>query len=241
MNTIVSLPPHLHESLLALIQHGDLPDDLSEKLKDKIKPTFEESTSEISYDLLRQVSQWAQASDTTAKLKESSLDPTNYSMIALLAGTITSPKSKLPYKRPLSQEEIAHIKSKERKAISALINGVLSVVGCGVAAWWAAGSVGMRTDHKALLSVFAAIVVAATEAVLYWIWQWKYSNALKKHERSLGAKRKKTDGLLREHAIPEETVVIAQSGIEPKEDSGLRKRERKAGTETGDSPEGQDS
>lgn len=80
--------------------------------------------------------------------------PSDYSMIALLAGTVTAPSAKLPpYKPPLTPEEQAILKSKERKAISALINGFLSVVGVGVAGWWAGGSIGMRQDHVSSASI----------------------------------------------------------------------------------------
>ncbi len=69
-------------------------------------------------------------------------------MIALLAGTTTAPSAKLPpYRPPLSPEEIAILNSKEKKAISALLNGFLSVIGVGVAAWWAGGSIGMSNDE----------------------------------------------------------------------------------------------
>ena len=72
-------------------------------------------------------------------------------MIALLAGTVTSPAAKLaPYKRSPSPEEKAIIRSKERKAISALINGVLSVIGVGVAAWWASNSSGWKRENVSL-------------------------------------------------------------------------------------------
>ncbi|KIO26529.1 hypothetical protein M407DRAFT_7813 [Tulasnella calospora MUT 4182] len=192
-STTVSVPAHLHAALYELNDITGLPDEIASQLNIAIKPELDDSASELRYDLLRRISQWAQSSEGRDILKERGLSSSDYSMIALLAGTVTSPSAKLPpYKPPLTPEEQAILKSKERKAISALINGFLSVIGVGVAGWWAGGSIGMRQDHKALLSVFGAIAVAITEAVLYCIWQWRYDRALQPtHKRS--AKRKKIE------------------------------------------------
>lgn len=165
--TTVSVPPHLHAALAELNDIPELPDELAGQLKIAIKPELDDSAAELRYDLLRRVSQWAQSGEGGDALKKKGLSelkhfdvrgvgvadsecagPSDYSMIALLAGTVTSPSAKLPpYKPPLTPEEEAILKSKERKAISALVNGFLSVVGVGVAAWWAGGSIGMRPDH----------------------------------------------------------------------------------------------
>ncbi|KAG8946079.1 hypothetical protein FRC04_012057 [Tulasnella sp. 424] len=222
--TTVSVPPHLHATLSELNDIPELPDEIAGQLKIAIKPELDDSAAELRYDLLRRVSQWAQSSEGGDALKKKGLSPSDYSMIALLAGTVTSPSAKLPpYKPPLTPEEEAILKSKERKAISALVNGFLSVVGVGVAAWWAGGSIGMRPDHKALLSVFGALAVAITEATLYWIWQWRYDRALQTTNKRV-AKRKKVEISSEADSKTEDTsATSAATGVEQPDDS-LRRR-----------------
>jgi len=212
MQTTVSVPPHLHASLAALLEDGLLPRPLLDLLEAHIKPSIDDSSTEIPYDTLRQISQWARADDEQVRLKErvflkipkTQKDPADYSMIALLSGTVTAPSAKLPpYKAPPSAEEVAILRSKERKAISAVINGFLSSVAVGVATWWLGGSIHMRLDYKTLLSVFAAFVVAISEAILYWIWQWRYEKAVVSPKRRGLAKAKKTDG-------PNEVTAVAE-------------------------------
>ncbi|KAG9046603.1 hypothetical protein FS837_003978 [Tulasnella sp. UAMH 9824] len=236
--TSISVPAHLHAALYGLTDITELPDEISSQLKNAIKPELDDSAAELRYDLLRRISQWAQSSEGGDILKGKGLSPSDYSMIALLAGTVTSPSAKLPpYKPPLTPEEQAILKSKERKAISALINGFLSVIGVGVAGWWAGGSIGMRQDHKALLAVFGAIVVAITEAVLYWIWQWRYDRALQTtHKRT--AKRKKIEISSETDSKTELTPpTSAATGVEQPEES-LRRRHVQAHEDARDNTEG---
>ncbi|KAG9018897.1 hypothetical protein FRB90_008478 [Tulasnella sp. 427] len=233
-STTVSVPPHLHAALLELKDTPGLSDEIATQLTIAIEPEVENSALELRYDLLRRISQWAQSDEGRGALEKKGLSPSDYSMIALLAGTVTSPSAKLPpYKPPLTPEEEAILKSKERKAISALINGFLSVVGVGVAAWWAGGSIGMRPDHKTLLSVFAAIVVAITEAALYCIWQWRYDRALKTtHKRS--AKRKKIEiSSETDYNLEQTSPGSAATGVEQPEDS-LRRRHVQAHADSRD-------
>jgi TMEM199 family protein len=69
-------------------------------------------------------------------------------MISLLAGTITSPSAKLaPYRRSPSPETKSLMRARERKAIGTLINGVLSVIAAGVAAWWGSGNSGLKDEY----------------------------------------------------------------------------------------------
>jgi hypothetical protein len=77
--------------------------------------------------------------------------------------------------------------SEDRREITALINGLFSVVGVGFAAWWAAGNIHWRNEtvgssdlgvqwqltsciQRVLLALASSIIVAIAEGVLYAIW-----------------------------------------------------------------------
>lgn len=84
-------------------------------------------------------------------------DPSQYSMISLLAGTITSPSAKLPPQTLLDPYLEAKRQSSDRKAITALVNAVFSVVGVGAAAWWAAGNIGWKDEWVRVFSLRLSI------------------------------------------------------------------------------------
>lgn len=68
-------------------------------------------------------------------------------MIALLAGSTTSPERKFAdYVPPKDPEVVQTEKMKERKTITALLNALLSIVGSGLAAWWAADKTGWKNE-----------------------------------------------------------------------------------------------
>jgi len=76
----------------------------------------------------------------------------------------------------------------------------------------------MRPERKALLSVFSAIGVAISEAILYWIWQWRLEKAL--HSKKFkNAKTKKKEDFDSEPQAAEPSV-----GTDLVEDKGIRKR-----------------
>ncbi|KAG8997777.1 hypothetical protein FRB94_007460 [Tulasnella sp. JGI-2019a] len=231
--TTVSVPSHLHDSLATLLAPNLLPESLLLLLQTHVKPSTDASATEIPYDTLRQISQWAQTEPGRVSLKNNTLNPSDYTMIAMLAGTLSSPSAKLaPYKRPLSPEEEAMVKSKERKAISALLNGFLSTIAVGVAMWWLGGSISMRTDHKVLLSVLGAIAVAVTEGILYWIWQWRYHNALHSQKKLAAVKKKKVDGVGSEVAGDVNATVVTTSALDTAAEGSTRKRRGAATSES---------
>ena len=43
------------------------------------------------------------------------------------------------------------------------------------------------------MAVLAAMVVAAAEGILYWIWQWRYDQALKGRQFKAKSLRKKSE------------------------------------------------
>ncbi|KIY52925.1 hypothetical protein FISHEDRAFT_30048, partial [Fistulina hepatica ATCC 64428] len=158
----ISLEYHLVETLRPLV--GIAPDASLEQY-------ISASASTIPYDVLQSVSRWARSSAGISALRSRSLNPQDYSMIALLAGVTTSPERKFPpYTPPAEPEVIAAQRAAERKAIAALINGLLSIGGAAFAAFWASGSTGWPQQWRALFTLLVAILVASAEGGLYFIW-----------------------------------------------------------------------
>ena len=141
----VSFEPHLVEALRPLVSL--LPDDLSSKLMVALAAYDSPSSSRkpdvpslIPYSLLSGISSWARSSMGASKLSSQNppLDPNSYSMVTLLAGTKTSPERKFPdVPRGSHDDELQRARS-DRRAIVGLLNALLSVIGSGVATWWAA-------------------------------------------------------------------------------------------------------
>jgi len=191
----ISLEPHLVDALRPLPQI--VPQDLAEKLRPHVGSA---PTTTIPYSLLLAVSQWSRTTNGIATLKASlpPLDPQTYTMVSLLAGATTSPNGKfgeyIPAKKPW---ELEAERTQERKAITALVNSLLSIGGAAVATWWAAEKAGWRNEYRVLLSLFVAIVVSASESILYIIWQSRLSKRSKqttKHRSMMSGRHKKDDG-----------------------------------------------
>lgn len=168
----VSLEPHLVEALEPLIPV--LPEDLSAKLANALRtaqhapssppPLAEDgtlsasdsglSTGLISYPLLSAVSTWTRSADGRKALATRSnppLEPGAYSMVALLAGTRTSPEKSFPnVPRPLDRTAETKREMNDRRAITAVLNALLSVIGAGVATWWAADRLRWRDEWVSL-------------------------------------------------------------------------------------------
>jgi hypothetical protein len=179
--TTISLPEHLHSALWALLSPSSLlPEDLTSEVLKYVKADQQESATEIPFEVVFNVSRWAQQNESKQVLRERDLNPRDYDRIALLAGTITSPATRLPpdpVKDPYAE---ALQRARERKAISTMINAIFSVFGVGFAAWWSAGNIGWKPESRALLAIFTATVVALTEGVLFFIWQNKQEGSKKK-------------------------------------------------------------
>jgi len=197
----VSLERHLLHRLYPLPQI--VPEELAEKLRSYLN---DPPPSTIPHSVLQAVSQWSRTTTGIAALNSSSpsLDPHAYSMISLLAGAMTSPEGKfgeyVPRKRP---EQLEAEKNKERKTITALINALLSIGGAAFATWWAAEKTGWRNEYRVLLALFVAIIVAASEAILYLIWQARQASRSKRTRHGItSASHKKDDGDL----VPEKKI-----------------------------------
>ncbi|KAL1696556.1 hypothetical protein GGG16DRAFT_120812 [Schizophyllum commune] len=167
----VSLEPHLLDTLRSL--RTSVPPGLAADLKPYLATP---PPSTIPYAILLCISQWARAAD----LQSLGLNPSDYTMISLLAGTRTAPDAKLgKYVPPQSAEDAAAQGVRDRKAITALLNALLSVGGAAFAAWWAADKTGWRNEWRALFALAVGAVVAISEAVLYIIWQSRATGKLK--------------------------------------------------------------
>ncbi|CCM05402.1 uncharacterized protein FIBRA_07618 [Fibroporia radiculosa] len=174
----ISLEPHLLDTLRPL--SSVLPPELAARLQSYIAEESRLSTfPAVPYALLSSISAWSRSSEGERALRAHvpALQQSDYTMIALLAGTRTSPGRKFP-PMPVSssQSEDARRKVNDRRAITAILNALLSIIGSGVATWWAAGRLDWKDEWRVLLSLFVAAVVAISEAILYTIWDARRSN-----------------------------------------------------------------
>ncbi|PFH51919.1 hypothetical protein AMATHDRAFT_116241, partial [Amanita thiersii Skay4041] len=165
----ISLEAHLAETLRPL--PSLLPNDLADKLTPYLVDPL---PNLIPYSLLYAISRWARSNEGHDALRAQcpELDPQSYSMVSLLAGTTTSPDRFLgEYIPPKDPAVIQAENNREKKAITALINALLSIGGSAVATWYAAEKTGWRNEWRVLLALFVAITVAVAEGILFLIWQ----------------------------------------------------------------------
>jgi hypothetical protein len=129
----ISLTEHLLSLLLPLSPH--LPSDLYTKLAPYLEDTKVEACADVStvptipYTLLLDLSRWVR----TANVAE--IDSRRYTMLNLLAGSTTSPNAHFTPYEPATAEDEGRRAKEERRAITALLNGLFSVVGSGAAVW----------------------------------------------------------------------------------------------------------
>ncbi|KAF5337509.1 hypothetical protein D9757_014715 [Collybiopsis confluens] len=152
-NVNVSLERHLRHSLepvIALIDDRALSSQVAQHLQ----------TESIPYSVLHAVSRWSRSPAGST----------------LLAGTTSSPEGKFgQYIPPDEPEKIALAKKNERKAITAIVNGVLSVFGSGAAAWIGSERTNWKQEWRVLFALSVGTVVAFSEVVLYILWQSRSS------------------------------------------------------------------
>ena len=134
----ISLEPHLTEALQPLLHI--LPEDLRSHLQDLILRERPHSPT-IPYSLLASISAWARtpAGKRALDSHDPPLLPGGYSMIALLAGTQTSPERKFPAYVARSDDADGRFSYSDRRAVTNVLNALLSIGGAGAATWWAAG------------------------------------------------------------------------------------------------------
>lgn len=143
----ISLEPHLRDILAALL--CILPQETSRKLTPRLSPEVNTTAVPvIPYELILEISKWCQTMDGRAALQAClpPLDPQSYTMVSLLAGTRTSPEKYFPPYTAKNPEEEQRLQTKDRKTIATLVNAVLSIVGTGVATWWASEHLRMQLE-----------------------------------------------------------------------------------------------
>ncbi|OCB89994.1 hypothetical protein A7U60_g2850 [Sanghuangporus baumii] len=198
----VSLESHLTFLLRPLL--SVLPPELCSNLAAEL------DLAEIHHDLLTQISRWARSDDGQARLRAAQLNPRNYdNMVSLLAGTRTSPSSKPPPDVPPDSESRVQRELNDRKALVAVINGLLSIGCAGGAVWWAADRLGWRDEWKVLLALMVATIVGVSETILFLIWQSRSSLYEPRHSRrqqmlksNTISSQKKSD----DNGVPEEPM-----------------------------------
>ncbi|KAL5633168.1 hypothetical protein ACGC1H_003607 [Rhizoctonia solani] len=200
----VSVPEHLWETLLPLIKLDIEPPELQSLLRKHIKPTVEDTSTEVPYDLITGIAKWSGSEKGKNVLKAEDLDPSSYSLIPLLAGTTFAPSSKPPPPPPPDHDPAA-----DKRAITALINGLFSVVGVGFAAWWAAGNVYWRNETRVLLALASSIIVAISEGVLYLIWS-SHVEKRKEEQKRRKASKSRSKAILEEKPAGVEKEVVSQ-------------------------------
>jgi hypothetical protein len=234
----ISLEPHLQETLNPVVVH--LPRSLSEQLETCLN--FQnQTTPTIPYSLLQSISQWARTPSGLTSLNnhDPALSPHDYTMISLLAGTTTSPERKFPAYIPRDPHADRKREYNDRKAVTAVLNALLSIIGSGAATWWAAERTGWRPEwvcayylalvknsilirmffgksQKVLLSFLVAAVVAASETILYIIWELRRSG---KSQPKLPRMRQKdgADGVTNDDA----SAILMETQQQP---NSLRQR-----------------
>ncbi|KAI0741535.1 hypothetical protein C8Q80DRAFT_1065681, partial [Daedaleopsis nitida] len=168
------LPEPLAAELTCVLDNASSPPPSVATNSSPSTPSDHTSPPTIPYALLTAISKWARSSAAERALAshEPPLRVQDYSMLALLAGTRTSPERKYPYVPPPSLDRQASRRRElgDRRAVSAVVNALLSIAGAGVATWWAADRMAWRNEWKVLLALSVAIVVASSEGILYLIW-----------------------------------------------------------------------
>lgn len=148
----VSLEPHLVSTLKSV--RNVLPDELKAELSIYVA---QPPKAIIPHRLLQRVSEWTRTDVGMKKLRSKSLKSEDYGMISLLAGTTTSPEKNFgEYAPPAEPEVVAANRARERKAITALVNSVFSVIGAGFAAWWGADKTGWKNEYVRRLCLLPA-------------------------------------------------------------------------------------
>lgn len=156
----VSLEPHLIEQLQPLLPilpqklHGELASVLSNS--DAGSSSEAETLRVIPYSLVFSISIWTRSTSGQSALEglSPSLHSTAYTMVSLLAGTRTSPERKFPehsMTAVVDPEQEARRNRSDRRAVTALLNALLSILGSGVATWWAADRLHWKDEWVSLI------------------------------------------------------------------------------------------
>ncbi|KAF7430530.1 hypothetical protein PC9H_006238 [Pleurotus ostreatus] len=203
----ISLRPHVVDALRPL--RDVLPQDLQTQLHPFL---IEPTPPTIPYSILSRISQWSRSDSGRSALQHVDRDAADYTMISLLAGATTSPEKNFgPYTPPKEPHIIANEQKLERRAITAIVNGLVSIFATGMAVWWASDRTGFRDEWRVLLSFAAATIVACSEVALYIIWQARLRKAKSPKDGAPRAFKKD-----RTETNPEITTAGASNAIQPR-------------------------
>ena len=158
----VSLEPHLLKILKPLPDL--LPLTLAEELKIYVSDV---SSDTIPYSTLLTISQWSRTLEGREKLEAYTLNPNDYMMVSLLAGVKTSPERNFGAYVSLSEpEQLAEQQKRERQEITAIIDGLLSVLCVGFATWWASDKLHWQNHWVRILTFFISHTHNSTARVI---------------------------------------------------------------------------
>lgn len=166
----ISLEPHLLDALTPI------PPLIPASLASKLIPYLSEPRlPTIPYLILQSISQWSRTPSGLSSLQSHSppLDPQSYTMIALLAGTTTSPERRFAeYVRKKEPEELEVERKRERKAITALLNALLSIGGSAAATWWAAEKTGWKNEWVRVALPFTSLLAQCNADTIIHRGSW---------------------------------------------------------------------
>jgi hypothetical protein len=133
-----SLDPELQVTLQPLLPL--LPSDKATTLENYLNEAKRAEIAQIPYAFLLEISRWVQANSEMVTLQ-----PEKYTMISLLAGSVTSPRSYFPPPESSVRRGRETI-SQSTKEVTTLLNCAVTIVGAGFAAWFASSKAGWRNE-----------------------------------------------------------------------------------------------
>ena len=136
-----SLEPELQEALLPLLPL--LPPEQSDTLKGHLQQAQDDEKPQIPYNFVLEVSRWTQTHPES--LHSAGLQQEAYTMIALLAGSVSSPRSKFPKPEPATSRGRESI-SQTMREVTTLLNCAITIIGAGFGAWFASSKAGWRNE-----------------------------------------------------------------------------------------------
>ncbi|KAI0334510.1 hypothetical protein GY45DRAFT_1294726 [Cubamyces sp. BRFM 1775] len=184
LRPLLTLLPHSIAAQLTGVLDAQPPQLARSPLDSNVPDEIPQPVRTIPYDLLSAISKWSRTPEGAQALArhEPPLRPQDYAMVALLAGTRTCPDRRYPnLPAPGSSDDSSETARRrelgDRRAVTAVVNALLSIGGSGVAIYWAAGRLAWKEEWRVLLALSVAIVVAASEAILYLIWDSRRSKS----------------------------------------------------------------
>lgn len=193
----ISLEPHLADTLRPLLLL--LPPELASQLTPVVLPSEGPLPNTISYSLLGTISAWARSPNGEESLAahDPPLRPADYSMIALLAGTRTSPERRFPAHVARGDDAEGRKAYSDRRAVTDVFNALLSIGSSGAATWWAAGRLAWKDEWVRTYCMFNRAVhtetnVRSRRCSCRWRlpWWWRH---LKPFSTSYGTRGRPSD------------------------------------------------